>query len=85
MDADGSNRVRLAKEEPFTPRPPNNASSAWSPDSHHIAFFTDRSGKCELYVMNADGSDQRPIFETVLDSLNIEYGFVSERIASWTK
>jgi hypothetical protein len=35
--------------------------------------------------MNPDGSDQRPMFETALDSLNIEYGFVSERIASWTK
>jgi Tol biopolymer transport system component len=90
MNADGSNRVRLTKEEPFTPRPPNNVSPAWSPDSRHIAFFTDRNGelegdKWELYVMNADGSDQRPMFETALDSLNIEYGFVAERMVSWTK
>jgi TolB protein len=85
MDADGSNRVRLTKEEPFTPRPPNNVSPAWSPDGRRIAFFTDRNGKWELYVMNADGSDQRPMFETALDSLNIEYGFVSERMVSWTK
>jgi hypothetical protein len=35
--------------------------------------------------MNADGSDQRPMFETALDSLNIEYGFVSERMVSWRK
>jgi TolB protein len=92
MNADGSNRVRLTKEEPFSPRPPNNVSPAWSPDSHHIAFFTDRSGKWELYVMNADGSDQRPMFSmgeglrpSPLDGLPIEYGFVSERMVSWTK
>jgi len=25
------------------------------------------------------------MFETALDSLNIEYGFVAERMVSWTK
>ncbi|MDH4138689.1 MAG: hypothetical protein OEW09_18535, partial [Anaerolineae bacterium] len=85
MNADGANRVRLTKEEPFAGRPPNNVSPAWSPDSRHIAFFTDRNGKWELYVMNADGSDQRPMFETALDGLPIEYGFVAERMVSWTK
>jgi Tol biopolymer transport system component len=100
MNADGSNRVRLTHEELFIPRPPNNVSPAWSPDSRHIAFFTDRNSepgsselKWELYVMNADGSDQRPMFETApstglgagLDGLPIEYGFVAERMVSWTR
>jgi hypothetical protein len=92
MNADGSNRVRLTKEEPFAGRPPHNVSPAWSPDSRHIAFFTDRNSNSEpgedseplweLYVMNADGSNQRPMFETALDGLPIEYGFVSERMVS---
>ncbi|MFB0547193.1 MAG: TolB family protein [Anaerolineae bacterium] len=64
MDADGSNRVRLTQEEPFAEQPPNNVSPAWSPDGRHIAFFTDRNGKWELYVMDADSSNQRPMFET---------------------
>ncbi|MFB0535290.1 MAG: SH3 domain-containing protein [Anaerolineae bacterium] len=85
MNADGSNRVRLTHEEPFAGPPPHNVSPAWSPDGRHIAFFTDRNGKWELYVMNADGSDQRPMFETALDGLPIEYGFVAERMVSWTK
>jgi len=93
MNADGSNRVRLTQEEPFADPPPNNVSPAWSPDGRHIAFFTDRNGKWELYVMNADGSNQRPMlvlsrvegFEMALDSLEFEYGFVAERMVSWTE
>jgi Tol biopolymer transport system component len=93
MDPDGSNRVRLTQGESLAERPPNNVSPAWSPDGQHIAFFTDRNGKWELYVMDADGSDQRPMFETApstslrtgLDSLEFEYGFVAERMVSWTK
>ena len=85
MNADGSNRVRLTREELFAPRPPNNVSPAWSPDGRHIAFFTDRNGKWELYVMNADGSNQRTMFETALDGLEFEYGFVAERMISWAE
>jgi hypothetical protein len=39
---------------------------------------------CDIYVINADGSNQRPMFETALDGLPIEYGFVAERMVSWT-
>ncbi len=85
MNADGSNRVRLTKEEPFAERPPNNVSPAWAPDGRHIAFFTDRNGKWELWVMNADGSNQRPMFETALNGLKFEYGFVAERMVSWAE
>jgi len=92
MNADGSNRMRLTKEKLFAPPPPNNVSPAWSPDGRHIAFFTDRNGKWELYVMNADGSNQRPMFSmgeglrpSPLDGLPIEYGFVAERMVSWTR
>jgi len=94
IDEDGSNETLLFGWS-------QAKAPAWSPDSRHIAFFTDRNGKWELYVMNADGSNQRPVFEpapsttsfdsaqdklrTGLDSLQIEYGFVSERMVSWTK
>jgi len=33
-----------------------------SPDGKTIAFITDRRGQYNLWVMNADGSNQRPVF-----------------------
>ena len=38
-----------------------------------------------LWSMNADGSDQRPMFETALDEISIGYDFVSERVISWAQ
>jgi Tol biopolymer transport system component/imidazolonepropionase-like amidohydrolase len=34
---------------------------AWSPDGRSIAYLTDRSGSDNVWVMNADGSNQRPL------------------------
>jgi dipeptidyl aminopeptidase/acylaminoacyl peptidase len=62
----------------------NNAAPAWSPDGHSIAFLTDRSGWWEIWVINADGSNQRPMFPGgVLDQLTFSYTGVDERMLSW--
>ncbi len=37
----------------------NNESPTWSPDGSLIAFCSDREGRCRIYVMNANGSNQR--------------------------
>lgn len=42
----------------------NSENPAWSPDSRFIVFTTDRNRKYDLYVMSADGSDQRPLIVT---------------------
>jgi len=59
MAADGSNVRRL------TEGPPLNASPSWSPDSTRIAFHSERAfpGGYEsaIYVMDADGKDQRRV------------------------
>ena len=94
MNADGSGRVRLT-ETPLRaiveqrlkgqePRPSNNVAPTWSPDGSQIAFLTDRSGQWEIWVMNADGSNQRPMFPPeTLDGLGLQYNFVGERSLSW--
>jgi TolB protein len=86
VDADGRNLRRLTD----TPRKPNgkvgsSAAPAWSPDGGHIAFFTDRSGKWEIWVMRAGGREQKPMFQGELDGLPLEYSSVSERAISWTR
>ena len=38
-----------------------NGNAIWSPDGKRIAFLTARNGGSDVYVMNADGSDQRKV------------------------
>ena len=62
----------------------NHAAPVWSPDGSQIAFMTDRSGKWELWIMNADGSNQRPMFSNgAVDNLIFNYASVDERMISW--
>jgi dipeptidyl aminopeptidase/acylaminoacyl peptidase len=94
MNADGSGRMRLTQ----TPlrviveqringqeaRSWNNVAPVWSPDGSQIAFLTDRSGRWEIWVMNADGSNQRPMFPAgTLDELEIQHFNMTERALSW--
>jgi TolB protein len=39
----------------------NNEDPSWSPDGRHIAFSSNRSGQYKVYIMNADGTNQRLI------------------------
>jgi hypothetical protein len=76
---DGMERV-VAGENPNW----NNAAPAWSPDGRQMAFVTDRTGRWEIWIMNADGSNQRPMFpNSALDGLTLNYAGVDERMISW--
>jgi uncharacterized protein YgiM (DUF1202 family) len=90
MNADGGGRLQLTKTPlwitalPDNQKAWNNVAPAWSPDGSQIAFLTDRNGRWEIWVMNADGSDQRPLFsEEINNQLNLQYNFVDERVLSW--
>lgn len=51
----GADLVRLT----FTSA--RNDHPAWSPDGRTLAFVSERSGRRELFLMNADGTDQRAL------------------------
>jgi Tol biopolymer transport system component len=62
----------------------NHAAPTWSPDGSKIAFVTDRTGQWEIWIMNADGSDQRPMFsEGTLDGITLNYAGTDDRMLSW--
>jgi dipeptidyl aminopeptidase/acylaminoacyl peptidase len=86
VDADGRNLTRLTTT-PERPdgTPGNSAGPAWSPDGRHIAFYTDRTGKWEIWVMTANGGGQKPMFPSALDGLPLDYSSVADRAISWTE
>lgn len=55
---DGGSGIEVAR---LTSNHSIETSPAWSPDGRRIAFVTDRGGGPQVYIMNADGSDQRPL------------------------
>ena len=52
IGADGTGLVQL------TTGPANDVLGAYSPDGQRIVFTSDRTGTGQVYVMDADGSDQ---------------------------
>ena len=52
INPDGTGMVQL------TSGPANEVNPAWSPDGAHIVFTSDVTGVGQVYVMDADGSDQ---------------------------
>ncbi len=52
MNPDGTGHLNLTRNQPCC-----NWDADWSPDGSKLAFTSDRDGRTEVYVMDADGSD----------------------------
>jgi TolB protein len=55
INADGTGLKRLTNNRVWDQGP------VWSPDGREIAFYSERKGSRDVYVMNPDGSDQRNV------------------------
>jgi Tol biopolymer transport system component len=62
MRTDGTDVRQLTENQRV-----RDSDPAWSPDSRRIAFVSDRDGNREIYVMNADGSNQTNISRNPAD------------------
>lgn len=85
INPDGSGVVALTRPATtLVDQLPSNVAPAFSPDGQQIAFLSNRrddndAGPWRLWVMNADGSNQRPL---PID-IEINYGFGGEQVVSW--
>ena len=85
INPDGSGQVALTRPvTTLVDEMPSNVAPAFSPDGTQIVFLSNRqedneAGAWRLWVMNADGSNQRVL------PLNVEisYAFGGEQIVSW--
>lgn len=82
-NADGSQPVALTAPPLLRDHPINSVSPAPSPDGKSIVFLTDRQGKWEMWVMDADGGNQRLLASTALAGVTFRYDANNERMVDW--
>jgi TolB protein len=69
MDPDGSNLARLTDNQGR-----QDVSASWSPDGDRIVYSRcGRRSNCDLFTMNADGSDKDRVTDTRADEFGAKY------------
>lgn len=85
INPDGTGNVVLTQPKTtLVSQMPSNVAPAWSPDGQHIVFLSNReengeAGTWRIWVMDADGSNQRPLPIDV----PLTYGYAQEQMVSW--
>ena len=65
---------RRSGDTRLTDAPGSDTNPAWSPKGDRIAFESNRSGRPEMWVMNADGSEQERLtnFDADITPSNVD-------------
>lgn len=85
VNADGSNRRWMTRPKTtLVDQLPSSVAPAWSPDGNYIVYLSNltesgEAGQWKLWVMNADGSHQRPLPINAA----LEYTYGVEQVVSW--
>ncbi len=61
MNANGTGQTNLTPGAVTTGQANEGTSPTWSPDGTRIAFSSDRDGMPQVYVMDANGGEWRPV------------------------
>lgn len=89
VNADGTNARGITQPDPFLYTfwgvKSQNVAPVWSPDTKQILYLSDRNGRWEFFVMNADGSNVRQVLKNVTDLVKIRFDFELERVMDWTR
>jgi Tol biopolymer transport system component len=67
VDVDGQNLLKLTDNSYWDLYP------AWSPDGTRIAFLSKRDTDLDIYMMNADGSDQHMFYDSGSHDADIDW------------
>jgi Tol biopolymer transport system component len=73
--------VATGQTRRLTDAPPLNQMPSWSPNGRQLAFMSQRDGYISVFLMNADGSDQRNL--TPKDPRDLDSDWIS-RAPSWS-
>ena len=85
INPDGSDRAALTRPTTTLAKQlPSNVAPAFSPDGKQVVYLSNRqedgeTGAWRLWVMEADGSNQRPL---PLE-MEIDYAYSGEQVVSW--
>lgn len=83
--ANGGEGVALTTPPGLRDRAISSYAPTVSPDGKQVVFLTDRAGPWQLWVMNADGSNQRPLAPEALAGVTFQVDFNDERMVDWGK
>jgi len=84
----GTGLKRLTgRESVLGPSTGNNIMGAWSPDCSQLIFFSDRDGRWQPYIVNADGSNKQLFLAELFEQFTFEfdYGFTNHKLIDWTE
>ncbi len=70
---DGVNEVRLTDKPDYNP--------VWSPNSHKIAFISERDGNPEIYTMNSNAAELKRITDSAAPEYDIAWSPDGNKIA----